>query len=349
MFVLCDSKTGKEYPIPPTGLRVGRGAQNDLVLSDEHVSYSHATFWVQEGHLYVRDESSTNGTWVNNQRISAATWVAPLSQVQIGQTLFQVVLAAPIHAQMKTAGTPSARAGLPKWVWAVAGIGLGVLLLALVLALKGDGQKPLIGVSTPSITPALAHAQPSPSLTLPSSTSTLLPSASPTPTPILPPAASPTLTPTSTPMPPQATHVLYFYFGAQGCPYSRRMAPKVERLYQEYGVFAASSGGRQVVLAALALPPIQEPQYSIEVQGVAVPGWGSDTSGFVQATGITFRVGPDPGLAVNTSRIPVTVVYNKQTQVFRIATIGDVPYSTLESKVTSAVKGGDIQPSIGSS
>jgi uncharacterized protein YraI len=178
----------------------------------------------------------------------------------------------------------------------------------------------------------------------------------PAPTPAQPTAtptvAQPTLTtepeytPTPTPTPPQDIYVLYFYFGAEGCPYSQRMAPKVEQFYQKYRPVALLPGNdRPPGLAMLALPPIQMGQTKVDVIGVPAAWWGGRASNFVRATGITFRVGSDPGLPIDTSRIPVTVLYNKQTGVHRVITIGDVPYSTLENKVSQAVAGGS--PSIG--
>jgi pSer/pThr/pTyr-binding forkhead associated (FHA) protein len=64
MFMLRDAR-GQVYPIPEQGLRIGRAARNDLMLADEEVSRYHATAWVQGGQAYIRDENSTNGTWVN--------------------------------------------------------------------------------------------------------------------------------------------------------------------------------------------------------------------------------------------------------------------------------------------
>lgn len=160
------------------------------------------------------------------------------------------------------------------------------------------------------------------------------------PTATLPVIQSPT------PVTQQDEFILYFYFGAQGCPYSRRMAPKVERFYQTYGVSRPFPDGRPVGVASYALPPIQISQ-RIDVQGVPVPGWGYDTADFRSATGSTFPIGGNPGLPVDTSRIPVTVLYNKQTRVHYVTTIGDVSYSTLVGKVSDGIAGRSVAPSSG--
>jgi hypothetical protein len=143
---------------------------------------------------------------------------------------------------------------------------------------------------------------------------------------------------TDTPIPivEESTYILYFYFGAEGCPRSRQMAPKIERFSQEYGIVAARPDEPMLIKRVLAAPPLQEPERrKYKVRGVAVDWWGGDPNAFVSATGVTFPIVGDPGLNVDTSHIPVTVVLNEQTGVYRVATIGDVSYETLVSQVDS--------------
>lgn len=54
-------------------LQIGRDPSNDLVLSRGPVSRHHACIVAQSGQYYVRDLESTNGTYVNNQRLAAHT------------------------------------------------------------------------------------------------------------------------------------------------------------------------------------------------------------------------------------------------------------------------------------
>ena len=177
----------------------------------------------------------------------------------------------------------------------------------------------------------------------------------PLPTKALPTQAA-TQAPTVAPSPADSGQefILYFYFGAEGCPYSRQMAPFVEQFYQRYGRHGSSGGGALGLIlgagleAPLVLPPLQG-TVQWDVIGVPVGWWGGDPAAFRSATGVTFPFGEDPGLGVDTGRIPVVVFYNRQTGVYRTATVGFVSYTTLVNQATTFSRGTDIGASAGSS
>ncbi len=52
-------------------LSVGRGTDNDVVLGSKEVSRNHAQLSVLNGQLYVKDLTSSNGTFVNDERIES--------------------------------------------------------------------------------------------------------------------------------------------------------------------------------------------------------------------------------------------------------------------------------------
>jgi pSer/pThr/pTyr-binding forkhead associated (FHA) protein len=53
--------------------RVGRSRESDIFLVDPSVSRNHALLDVRDGKLVVRDAGSTNGTFVNGERVQLRT------------------------------------------------------------------------------------------------------------------------------------------------------------------------------------------------------------------------------------------------------------------------------------
>lgn len=70
-------------------ITVGRGLDNDIVLEDASVSRHHAELAREGGKLEVRDLGSTNGTWVNAGRVTAAA-LQPGDQIAFGAIHLEV-------------------------------------------------------------------------------------------------------------------------------------------------------------------------------------------------------------------------------------------------------------------
>ncbi len=81
--------SGMRVVVPPTGLKVGREAGNDLIISDPTVSRRHARIVQEGGTLVLYDEGSTNGTFVNEQRITRQP-LKPGDVVRFGNVRFRV-------------------------------------------------------------------------------------------------------------------------------------------------------------------------------------------------------------------------------------------------------------------
>jgi len=58
------------YPLSSDNVSLGRGLENDIVLEDRRVSRIHARLTKTGGVWTVRDEGSTNGTFVNGRMVS---------------------------------------------------------------------------------------------------------------------------------------------------------------------------------------------------------------------------------------------------------------------------------------
>lgn len=68
---LKDGMAERDFPITRTLISIGRGLDNDLVIDDARVSRHHAQITFRHGHYLLRDQRSTNGTFVNNQPVEA--------------------------------------------------------------------------------------------------------------------------------------------------------------------------------------------------------------------------------------------------------------------------------------
>ncbi|XXY52698.1 sigma 54-interacting transcriptional regulator [Sorangium sp. So ce269] len=78
------------------GMAVGRRAPADLCIPDKRISHLHARFTLVGGHVLVEDLGSTNGTWVNGERITAPTMLAPGADAILGDVSAHVVAIGPI-------------------------------------------------------------------------------------------------------------------------------------------------------------------------------------------------------------------------------------------------------------
>lgn len=152
----------RAVPVPPSGLRLGREDDNEVVVADGGVSRHHARLLPGEGGWILEDLGSANGTWVGRERIQRCL-LLPGQAFRVGDT--RVVLAeatekpapptplpAPPPPSSHAPRTPPPSASTPprgggRWAAACLGglAGLGVLLVAAFLAfLLWEGGRPAL-------------------------------------------------------------------------------------------------------------------------------------------------------------------------------------------------------------
>jgi predicted component of type VI protein secretion system len=78
-----------EIHLSQTVILVGRHAHCDVRIDSSRVSRRHCCLVLEEGHLVVRDLESTNGTWVNGDRVSVAR-MAPGDELTIGLARYRL-------------------------------------------------------------------------------------------------------------------------------------------------------------------------------------------------------------------------------------------------------------------
>lgn len=69
---------------------VGRKSSVSLMLGFKTVSGCHATLWIEDGSLWIKDLGSTNGTFVNGQRISQPVRLGEEDLVHFAEALFRI-------------------------------------------------------------------------------------------------------------------------------------------------------------------------------------------------------------------------------------------------------------------
>lgn len=92
LVVIDGPLAGSSVPLGDEPITLGRAASNTVVMNDEFVSSHHARVYRDpvSGDWAIEDLGSTNGTAVNQRRISEPTVLAARVPVRIGATTFEL-------------------------------------------------------------------------------------------------------------------------------------------------------------------------------------------------------------------------------------------------------------------
>jgi hypothetical protein len=84
-------EAGDSFEVDSAPLTIGRGGQNDLVLSgDEFASARHVRVESRRDGVWLQDLGSTNGTYVNGSRVAGAQRLEPGDVIRVGETDLRV-------------------------------------------------------------------------------------------------------------------------------------------------------------------------------------------------------------------------------------------------------------------
>jgi Inner membrane component of T3SS, cytoplasmic domain len=90
LVLVSGPKSGTEIPLGSEPLTIGRSAESGLVLRDDYTSTHHARLLMFNGRWSIQDLDSTNGTYLDGQRVTVPTPVPFGSQVRVGATTFEL-------------------------------------------------------------------------------------------------------------------------------------------------------------------------------------------------------------------------------------------------------------------
>lgn len=80
--------TGREHALNGDVMTLGRAIENDVVITSRRVSREHAHLRRQGWRVILKDLNSTNGTWLNGERVLGPVELRDDDQIRIGDVTF---------------------------------------------------------------------------------------------------------------------------------------------------------------------------------------------------------------------------------------------------------------------
>lgn len=90
LVITSGPKQGQEVQLTEQPLTIGRAHDSDLVITDDYTSTRHARLLNWNGRWMLQDLDSTNGTFVNGERVAQPTELRRGTQARIGTTSFEL-------------------------------------------------------------------------------------------------------------------------------------------------------------------------------------------------------------------------------------------------------------------
>ena len=81
---------GTVIPLGTSPITIGRAADSTIVLDDDFVSTNHARLTPSGDQWIIEDLGSTNGTWIERDRVNSPTVLPPRVVLRIGRTSMEL-------------------------------------------------------------------------------------------------------------------------------------------------------------------------------------------------------------------------------------------------------------------
>jgi pSer/pThr/pTyr-binding forkhead associated (FHA) protein len=90
LVVVEGTLAGQTFPLGDAPVTIGRAEDSTITVDDDYVSTRHARLVPRGDEWVVEDLGSTNGTYVDRQRVTAATPVRAGTRVRVGKTVLEL-------------------------------------------------------------------------------------------------------------------------------------------------------------------------------------------------------------------------------------------------------------------
>jgi pSer/pThr/pTyr-binding forkhead associated (FHA) protein len=90
LLVTAGSLAGTSLGLSDQQITIGRAGDATLVLNDDYASTRHARLFPQDGQWLVEDLGSTNGTYLDRQKVTQPTPVPVGVPIRIGKTVLEL-------------------------------------------------------------------------------------------------------------------------------------------------------------------------------------------------------------------------------------------------------------------
>jgi pSer/pThr/pTyr-binding forkhead associated (FHA) protein len=89
--VVLDERGGRVSSHRLAGtLNIGRGSSAAIRPNDTYISTEHARIYSRNGSWVVEDLGSTNGTYLNQRKVTVPTEISPGDRIRVGKTVIEV-------------------------------------------------------------------------------------------------------------------------------------------------------------------------------------------------------------------------------------------------------------------
>lgn len=161
LIVASGALQGDIFEITKDDVTIGRGANNDIVISDPATSRTHCQIRREEDKYVIQDANSANGTYINDERIALPYVLRDGDEIRLGETTLRVEDAGSVPVMGKdvepaaVAGTTAGRRG-GLWAAIAALSVIALLIAAVIMNQAGPAQVAAAATPTRASTAALA-------------------------------------------------------------------------------------------------------------------------------------------------------------------------------------------------